>query len=1153
MNSFTTEQYAAIYTLGCNIAVSAGAGAGKTRVLVERYFNLLQQRIASPKEIAAITFTNKAAKEMKERIRTKVLQKINESTGEEKKYWQNVKQELEYAYICTIDSLCGQIIRDNPVETGIDPQFSVLDEVENIILLDDAVAEVFYAALEEKKEWLDFLLKHYSKQQLLSGIKCFYECFEELKFSGVSLTAVLEPYKKCLGKMEEYKSDCINLLHELTECIHDITGKVQKEQVKAIADNWQIVREAIQGYDKHEQHSQSLQIINVYVKCLRSAGAQKELISKIKETLTLLEDAYISSFAVKIIPYMYEFLSQIFAAVQRKKTTKQQFSFGDIVFKTLTLLSEHREVAARYMQRFKQIMVDEFQDTDDVQRQIIYLLASGDKEVLAKDKLFIVGDAKQSIYRFRGADVAVFRRVINDVVKSGGQYITLDKNFRTVKELLDIYNDIFSVLMSTAYDDINFKRLEYHYCAESVPCAGLIVINGQERSAYDARCQEAQAITAKIEALKNEKNYNYGDFALLFRSTTDIEIYEQALKEANIPYYVVQGKGFFQQQEITDILNLLMMLDNCYNDAAAAGVLRSPFFSLSDQTLVLLKAYGKTLWNGLLELNQIQELTEDERQAADFAFSTISQLRQLKGRVNLSDLLERVWQLTGYKKYLLSEYMGMQKYANVEKFEVLAADFEKKDLYTLGDFIRYVRAMIEHEAREEEAQIESETGNTVKLMTVHKSKGLEFPVVVIPDMHRGKNDNNGGIFNYSKSHGIGIKLVDSDGMSYIETKTYKTIKEEDAVLEALELKRVLYVAMTRAKEYLVLTYVGDKEDKRKKKTANNFAKDFIELSSWAKWLQKIYRYEYIDDMDDILKLNDGIIQVEKDFPVLVKDSKTTWIEKFGQMEKPAERFSSGEAFNINTAPIETENNDVAIISATALGYFNRCPRSYFYKYKTGLAEISCEHEGHGTSGAVIGTAVHRFCELLLNKSAYDKALSQALEEVPCEFINTIKNDVRQLTEKFFHSSLYRQVSSLKAEAEVRFKVKISLFGEEIIVNGSIDCLVYYDDGTLGIIDYKTDRLDFIDTKEKASQYDWQLALYIIAAQKISGRKVKDAKIYFVRTDTIVNMEVTEEKLNVLLKEISKSINYICGHSEECDFERMVTNCKYCGYQYCCRD
>lgn len=1148
MSNFTPAQQKAIDCLDANMAVSAGAGAGKTKVLVQRYLNILLKTDTACDEILAITFTNKAATEMKQRIRNEVAALLQAGSSQEKDKWQELRYRLEFAPIGTIHSVCARILRENPVEAGLDPNFLVYDEAQTQLLMQTAIEKVIHKAARKDAEWLPQLLEVYGRSGLTENLLKIYNKLEAELENQDLLDKFLKPY---LEAAESSKYIIEKLLADCQELIDFSTGLDKKSQhyksVMAVCENWSLLEKTIKGSTDNDQGEP---ILDLYLGKLQARNKDKEIVKSIRKNLEALKGIKNERLAVELIQAVLQYFTLLYKELTDYRTQKQILTFGDLETLTLKLL-ENKNVCQQYSERFKYIMVDEVQDINDLQRQIIYLLCGGNKHKLLHNKLFIVGDAKQSIYRFRGADVDTFAKVTQDIINSGGSEVSLDINFRSTDKLLAAFNDIFAPLMSTDYDKVQFSALQAYRSAPKEGCIQLILLDKKELDeGQDGREQEARLIAQRIKQMVEQEQLmidsqpvDFGQIAILFRSTTDIETYEAALQRAEVPYYVLGGRGFYQKQEIIDLLNLLRFIDNSHNELALAGILRSPLFLLSDDTLYWLKSHSGTLWQGIQSAETIAELNPEQQAAVQTAKMVLNYLYSLRGYVKVSKLLSLGVAKTQYDSFLLTQFMGLQKFANVKKLIEIAQEYEKQQFCNIHDFLGYIESLMMVEVREGEAQIESETGNTVKLMTIHKSKGLEFPVVFLPDLHRKFPQATDSLL-YDAELGLGVKVRDTNE-EWQKTAHYNVVAKKETLLSALELKRVLYVAMTRAKDYLVLSAVGDKINSR----------EFHEDTNWLEWLGKICEFNVISDIPAVLKTGNTQIPVYQQNNTDELVMTENWYQQYRKNPLPEDSAVKNKVLN-NTQIIRVQQPDsISIFSPTALNKYKRCPRAFFYQYIYGIPAIEENSLGCGDKApaAVIGIAAHKACELVDQGMNLDESLKAAIKEVPAEWQDKVYAETRPFLKKYFSSDFYNSIKSCQAlsEQKIRFKLKAETINLEFDFNGTIDRLNFYDDGTLGIVDYKTDAVDQAVLDIKQEEYLWQMMLYKLGAQIVFKKPVRDIALYFLRAETALT--ISKDNLNEenIKKDILETCQYITDHHQMNEYGCKTDSCNYCCYLSFC--
>ena len=824
----TAAQETAIHLHDENLIVVAGAGSGKTFVLVERYLALLE---AHPdwqlNALVAITFTQKAAQEMRDRVREHLQRQVD--TPEANEAWSTRLAAIDSARIDTIHGLCASILRANAAEAGVDPAFAVLDEIEASVLLDEALDDTFRAlrpndsALELFSEYgeraVRYELKHLItadwdnlpndlfalwQQQWLDDAQAeltrFWDWYGGSAFANWAYGLPIVEDKLAL-----IWANAADLIYQASE----VEGLRQQLALLAELRSQILVNVgAAAAWGGRE----ALQEAKDALRALRErAGATIELIGALPGAL--------DQRAAKLLPLWAALARRVGKVYQVAKAERGALDFDDLESLTCDLLA-NEDVRARYLgAEFRHVLVDEFQDTNAAQWSIIQRIA----DPSVPGCLFVVGDPKQSIYGFRGADVSVFSQV-RDLIAERQAPVELSTSFRTHHVLISCLNAIFSRLLvrddeslAADYEVVFDSEMRAH--RTEVPCDAppleLLLLDTERLKAegdeeLSAREWEAAVIARRLRELVDDEQrpifdkragavrpIDYGDMALLFQAMTHVMVYEAALKREGIPYLTVAGKGYYDRQEVWDVLNLLRALDNPADNLALAAALRSPLFSLSDDALLALRLSVHSgepipLWQALVNP---QYLPADEVDAVQFARETLTRLRRMAGRVTIAELLREALERTGYLAVLTGLPDGRRKRGNVEK---LLEKAETSGRITLSAFTQYLKDMSENEAREGEAAFDSE--GAVQLMTVHKSKGLEFPLVVLVDSSYQRMGGAGDLVN-----GWSCKVYDAEENKLTPTFAYRRAERITRLRETAERRRLLYVAATRAQDYLMVS------------------------------------------------------------------------------------------------------------------------------------------------------------------------------------------------------------------------------------------------------------------------------------------------------------------------------------------------------------
>lgn len=1107
MLNFTENQAAAINTLNCNVSVSAGAGSGKTRVLVERFINILAQGIKNPqqavmpKEILAITFTRKAAGEMKERIRKRLYELEKEDTAN-RSFWHQQRQNFDQARISTIHGFCNGILKENPVETELDPCFNVAEENDMTEFLETGIFNYIKKALDEHNSAVETLVRAYGIDGFKKQLNTIYAQADEILAFG-DLAAL---YKVNENAVHDKQMELIQLIDELIAGIDTLVTPTSKKHYPELLDlqeNKTAVVDAVRDFAAEENKA----VLDKYIGSMIKNAKDKGTVAAAQENLNALYQSVIDKRAQELAVCWQQVLQGCTDYIKTLQTEQNLIGFDDLENLALWLLKNSPDIRHKYQQNFKYIMVDEFQDTNERQREIVYLLCGDDKNVLTGNKLFIVGDPKQSIYRFRGADVNVFARVRRDIAASGGINICMDDNFRTVDKILDLCNETFPALLGLDESkDVFFEALKANRSSMLLP--EMLIINHDAETAQAApRQAEACAIAQKIKTL-HDNGTPYSDIVILLRAMTNVGFYENVLNSAGIPCMVVDGKGFYERQEIIDIINLLTFCADSRRDLELAGILRSPYFAVDDETIT--KLFFKlqeshdtyeSLWQ-LLKNNAWKDcLNAGKAQQLKYCFGILKDIYNAATALPLTDLLTHIAGVLNLNAVLAAQPEGEEQLANVKKLFSLAGDFCLRRQGGLREYLNYVKKLRTMQAREASAPIDN-MREAVTIMTIHKSKGLEFPTVILPSLDSSAQADKNDI-RFNKNIGLGIK-ADVNG-KLCESSVFKKVAEINKDLDDAEKQRQFYVAVTRAKDRLILSGVT--------KTKNDKGK-------WFKTLQAI------------LTGYEGIV-----FTVL----DAAGIAAPDQLTKENAGVKITEETEKNIEPLAAYGKAwQQSFSASSLQQYEICPRSYYYHYILQMPVVEPEFDGDGGMDArTLGALIHEALEKYNGDAK--KALMQAA------YNNNVAADnlgaAEDMLNTYLASSLYPGLNTRQLH-ETEFNLPLlEEYGINANCHGYIDNIVYNDDGTLRIIDYKTGQVP----QEVQKGYTYQLALYKAAAEKMFKIPVKTAELHFLRG--CVSFSLPDE---FDMQQIADDLKNIFSKESEQDFACRTGYCHSCPYSYFCK-
>ncbi|MGI5920442.1 MAG: UvrD-helicase domain-containing protein [Syntrophomonadaceae bacterium] len=1098
------QQQIAVEELDRSMSISAGAGSGKTTVLVERFWTLIEKGRARVDQILAITFTRKAAWELIDRVRKRI-----DESGWEQDQKTNLMEKMSRAYIGTIHSFCARLLKENPVEAGVDPYFRVIEEIEGEQLLQQIIKEVVLDEISQGTPDVLGLIELFGYNQLNLELQTL---IRTLTNKGLKINQVEKTTWYSLTTEEQQTSLRMAKIKEALQAVAQSLPQIDSKSktylaVQEIADNYQQWVAVLDrpGMDLDRNVAELCSHLQGVCKQIKSRVV-KDDVEILKQTLAELTGFQTDKNTVPKLKAMFKLLQKIADSFQVAKDKQNLLEFSDLEEKTVAMLKSHRAILNRYQSQFRHIMVDEFQDTNFRQVELINLLADGKRE----SKLFLVGDAKQSIYRFRGAEVSLFRYASQQIKESGGLRHTLDENYRTREQVITIINNLFAELMQheTGY---LFEQLIPRRENNLTPPQTEIHLIKQDNSSELGRDEaEAECLARRINELINGDELmvaemrggqevlrpaQYGDIALLFRTTRNMHAFANVFANYQIPSYIVGSRGFYQTEEVAAILLALQVIDNRGNELAWTGMLRSSMFGVSDETLWLMKHNASTLEDAVARIEQIPQITPTERAKVHMAGNIIFTLRGLKNRFSLSELIDLLITQSGFEYALATRPNGQQMIANLNKLKRLVVSY-RRNYSHFSDFLEYIEQVQEDDSREPEAATENENGNTVKMMTIHQAKGLEFPVVIIPETHRQFNFRDiSGISVLSDQYGLFIK-EDQKGLLREKAEAAEKIKLEE------EYKRLLYVAMTRARDYLILSGYYRIDSKGMVMAASN---------SWLNWLFDSWRVK------------------EEDFTALEQAGFKVFNYDQGDITTDNRLFTSSSPIRcereIDKDQVSTvvaaikEHPYRRLISATAVMDYSFCQRYYYLKYRMGIPEIKLGEENAGETtapkvpAAKIGTLVHRAIEEGENLKAAQEVLRQLMQGVVLEEEDEgLLEELDHMLVGYYHN---KAISDLlnhhQVEKEVEF---IARFDQNTYIKGYLDQLIY-DQNEAVLIDLKTSLVNSTSQLEKKTrQYSIQLSVYEEALRRILGLKKVTKKLFFLRKGQLIDGLTTRIELDL---------------------------------------
>ncbi|MFO0877064.1 MAG: UvrD-helicase domain-containing protein [Gemmataceae bacterium] len=834
--AFTEQQQRAIDTQNVSIVLSSGAGCGKTQVLTGRYLTHLR-RETEVSQLVAITFTEKAARQMRSRIRESITKEIHHAKDDtEADRWIRHLQALESASISTIHAFCGTLLRQFPLETGIAPSFEVLEEMLAFNLREESLDSTLQRLLLEQTPVADdlrHLVLLYGWRALVGGMDHLLRDQDEERWltwssEGPATLAqqwidqahqeILPNHLDMVVKTRPAITTCLGLLRR-----HPPLPGAMSEPVELLLRETPDLPRASDLPQAIKRLSEAAKVGRVGVK----AWPDPTIYKSIKEAFeafraelgkinweTFEADPEEVTEAVLVGQRWIRVALTVLESYRERKKQAGVVDFQDLLTRARNLLRDHPSVRQQLQSRFKFILVDELQDTDPVQMELIHLLVG---EGLAHGKLFAVGDHKQSIYRFRGAEVSLFRALRESMKPEGKQ--TLTQNFRSQPGILQFVNH----LMADAVED--YEPLIPHVIPHhEEPCVEFLWCPREEHhSVSDARAAEAEWIVRRILSLLDAKYpvldgdtkmvrpVRPGDVVLLFRAMSNVHIYEAAMRRHGLDYYLVGGRAFFAQQEVYDVLNLLRTLNNPEDHVSLAGTLRSPFFCLSDEALLGLSEHADGLWAGLTDPATCDSLPADQHSRALRASEQIQAWINIKDTFPIAELLQQVVADSSYDAALQMEFLGDRKLANLWKLIDLARTFDRSGLFGLSDFIARLGDFIATQPREEQAATQPEKADVIRIMSIHQAKGLEFPVVIVPDLAARQGGGFPPPVVWHRTLGCVARPPEEEQESLFSPFGWRLYQARETLEERAEDLRTLYVACTRPRDLLILSASLDPE------------------------------------------------------------------------------------------------------------------------------------------------------------------------------------------------------------------------------------------------------------------------------------------------------------------------------------------------------
>ena len=1204
MPDYTNEQQQAIDDRDLDILVSASAGSGKTTVLVER---LMQEILTGTgvNELLVVTFTKAAAQEMKAKIKSALEQRLNKH----EKLKIDLRGQLnliDAANISTIDAFCLDVIHSFYYVIDLDPSFSVLtDETQATLMRERALQEIEGEFLENDDQ----------------AFIAFYENFAGDRSAESARDLLLDLYNYAMAKpdyrdwlkslptqyeigddvthsklwQKNIKPYLLTTFSDLKEKLEQLlaTAAMETKELAKVKDSFQLFDKCLQNYlasiESDENYDKQRELLRscLFTSFRKSSKWDEDLLDFYEECVELKKDAseqvftsFTSFYAtdekeqIALLNKGHQIMTAIvkaeLALIERFDQLKRAENLVDysdmeqFAYQILSQDTSNSQMARSFYQtKFKEILVDEYQDINPLQERILQLIKKD-----GQNNLFMVGDVKQSIYGFRQAEPSLFLHKYQEAAKDENKQderILLSANFRSTKPVIKLVNQVFDHVLTTDFGGIDYQKegqlvLGANYYPEKLPQASELIYSekdGQDGSTNtededEIDSAEIAMVINRIKQFKNEnlqvydtqtkekRNFKYSDIAILTRSRSDNLAIMQEFAKNDIPLLVTDAKNYFQTLELTIVLNYLRIIDNPDQDIPLVAVLRSPLFNFTETDLAKIRVHSKN--TGFYDaLTSYVAVNDELSQKTKIFLNQLEELRHFAANHRISELIWSIYERTNLLEIMTALPNGKQRRVNLEALYERASSYESAGFKGLYQFINFIERMRRSQKDLAQPLVTKEAGDSVRLMTVHGSKGLEFPIVFyIGLQHRYQMRDLSG--NYIiNANNLGLTIRQEHYRADTLLKSYDNIAQKQQLLE--EEARILYVGMTRARQKLILITEVKNYEKTRQKWQNqlngrqklplssklsatssmsfigpaiNFDKyPEIKISDITSSLDEetpflLVHYENEKISSEIAKTEE--VASDKDYALLTRIAP-----KLYDYDYPFRDASSTTAYQsvseIKKAfndPLETELENAHLLASTNR-YLQPIETKPDFLFETKF------------TGAEIGTATH----LLLQY--YDYNQKDEPEQLELEIKDLIKQDKlnpeivpsinQQQINWFVHSDFakpfWQNPAQLKREVEFSSLLSAStLFNDfsdpnaKILIHGTIDGYFVEDDGII-LFDYKTDHIDqhnldlaIANIKQK---YTGQLRLYERALNSFAEKPVKHKYLILLDAEKIVEI------------------------------------------------
>ncbi len=1096
---FTPEQRNAIQYRGLDACVVAGPGSGKTTVLVERYRTLIEQHAFDPNHILAITFTEKAAANMKAKLAALFRHNPVRLRDLESSSW-----------VSTIHGFCMRLLRENAIAAGMDPRFSVLSPRES----DRMQWECLQGALDEitelrRTETLE-LIEALHSPRLATELKDIYDAVRSAGLSIDDVRAMPSPAPE---------PPPIRIAAELRELVRqwpvDITPNQRTEKARLL--EWCLSFES-GGERSFVEYIQAMDKLDLNLQ--RVPRKFSASIKEFRQRLEVLQTAAVDRYAAPFRAMIFDVLARFDEEYRNRKNTQSRVDFNDLERHAIALLKGHPDIKSRVQKQFRQIMLDEFQDINEQQADLISLLRS-------ENVFFGVGDRNQSIYGFRHARPEIFAAYQTEVAAQNAHAVELLHNFRSREAILRCVRAVMA-----SKDGIDDRDLiaGMTFAGKEEPSVEVLKVGDPSDDKDAASDREAAWIAHRILALCGSlqlgvpgetRAAGFRDFAVLCRSGESMLPILAAFERAGIPYVCGRRVSYLLSREGLDITALLHTIANPRDSISLATVLRSPLVRISDEGLLRLRLSARSLTGGLniFAAEHATDLGESDAVKLTAFCRHLERWRSDQPIVPLDLLISRVLRDCEVDWAPATTPGSNIAGANIESFLHLARTTGAS--MDLPSFLQEIESLADAAGTESDLSDEDQ-GNCVQVMTAHAAKGLEFNVTIVAAMDRGPRRESGPV-TFTREHGLGVKWrnpASDDGKDELKDSWAEENKLVASQREKEEENRLLYVAMTRAAEHLILSYSHGKN----------------KPSNWARLV------------DSYFGLQDAGVSAEPRREERDGFSASVFItDSDPPRQAHSSRDSAGADVETVQLPAMLDRHETAV-TVTSLTTFGACPRKYYLQRSLGWnngrfrrfdpEEIEADQpdeaandtdaaEAGDLSASLVGSAVH---EIL--------AGAEPAREIP---------EAKQLAQVFLKSDLGRRAAAASISSRVAREWAFIAEIDGTIVRGTID-LWFEEDGELHVVDYKTDAVTAADARARGTDYVPQLAFYALALERAFGKRPKRASLHFLRPNTVVGVALDDatidaaRRLIASVRHAQNSLNFELNegsHCRSCQFYRSL--------------